>query len=244
MASIDDFVNHRWEDAKEALRKLDSDFVSELESEHRLQTLVLDMPQQYSAGNRPKRLLSRKWHHLLEACLELAMQAWNVRVAATSLTAEANAGLSIYEAGLRADYHFRSWFIHVAALTERTDDVIRKTADVYIAESGRSKELAKRHRTSVKQQITERISRQRNEYMHPKRSWASGITENQLWEGHVTIGMTPTKFLDEFHYPAQGKNMMVGKYDGYVDETRKILDCVGSILQKFETDLTGKPITL
>ena len=118
MASIDAFVNHRWEDAKEALRKLDSDFVSRLESEHRLQTLGLGMPQQYSAGDRPKRLLSKKWHHLLEACLELTMQARNVQVAATSLTADENAGLSSYEAGTRADYHFRSWFIHATALTE------------------------------------------------------------------------------------------------------------------------------
>ena len=28
MASIDDYVSHRWEDAKEALRKLDGEFVN------------------------------------------------------------------------------------------------------------------------------------------------------------------------------------------------------------------------
>ena len=149
MASLDDFVDHRWEDAKEELRKLDSDFVSRLESELRLQTLGLGMPQQYSTGKRPKQLLSKEWHHLLEACSELTMQAWNVQVAATSLTAKANVGMSSYEAGLRADYHFRSWFIHATALTERTDDVIRKAADVYIAEPAKSKEVAKRHKTSV-----------------------------------------------------------------------------------------------
>ena len=130
MPSIDDFVDHRWENAKDALRKLDGDFVSRLESEHRLQTLGLGMPQRYSAGKRPKQLLSKEWHHLLEACSELTMQAWNVQVAATSLTAKANVGMSSYEAGLRADYYFRSWFIHATALTKRTDDVIRKAADV------------------------------------------------------------------------------------------------------------------
>ena len=86
MASLDDFVDHRWEDAKEELRKLESDFVSRLESEHRLQSLGLGMPQRHSAGDRPKRPLSKEWHHLLEACSELTMQAWNVQVAATSLT--------------------------------------------------------------------------------------------------------------------------------------------------------------
>ena len=205
MASIDDYVSHRWEDAKEALRKLDGEFVNRSESEHRLQTLGLDMPQLYSAGDRPKRLLSKKWHHLLEACLELTMQAWNVQVAATSLTAKANVGMSSYEAGLRADYYFRSWFIHATALTERTDDVIRKATDVYIAEPAMRKEVAKRHKTSVYQQITNRIDRQRNDYVHARRSWAKALTEDQLWEGQVTIGMTPAKFLEEFHYPAQGK---------------------------------------
>ena len=239
MPSIDDFVDHRWENAKDELRKLDGDFVSRLESEHRLQTLGPGMPQRYSAGKRPKQLLSKEWHHLLEACSELTMQAWNVQVAATSLTAKANVGMSSYEAGLRADYYFRSWFIHATALTERTDDVIRKAADVYIAEPAKSKEVAKRHKTSVYQQITNRIGRQRNDYVHPNRSWASGITEDQLWEGDVTIGMTPAKFLEEFHYPAQGNDMMAGKFDGYGAETTKILDCIGSILHDLETDIAG-----
>lgn len=237
MASIDDFVGHRWEDAKEALRKLDGDFVSRLESEQGLQSLGLDMPQLYSARDRPKRLLSKKWHLLLEACSELVMQARNVQVAAISLTPEANTGLSSYEAGTRADYHFRSWFIHATALTGRTDEVIRKTADVCIPEHGTRSKVVKRHKTSVYQQITKHISTQRNDYVHPNRSWVSGITEDQLWEGHLAIGMTPTRFLDEFHYPAQGEDMMVRKFDGYVAETTRILDCLGEILQELEADI-------
>ena len=147
--------------------------------------------------------------------------------------------LSSYETGLRADYHFRSWFIHATALTERTEDVIRKTADVYIAESGHRTKVVERHKTSVYQQITERIRKQRNDYVHPNRSWASGITEDQLWEGHVAIGMTPTKFLDEFHYQVQGKVLIDGKYDGYAAETTLILDCIGFVLEDFEGDLRG-----
>lgn len=67
MASMYDFVNHRWVDAKEALRKLDNDFVGRLEPEHRIQTLGLGFPQQYSVGYRSKRPLSKKWHYL---CLQ------------------------------------------------------------------------------------------------------------------------------------------------------------------------------
>ena len=238
MASIDDFVNHRWQDAKEELRKLDSDFVTRLESEHRLQRLGLGMPLQYSVGDKPKQQLPTKWHRLLESCLELTMQARNVQVASTCLTAKANSGLSSYEAGMRADYNFRSWFIHATALTERTDDVINKTTEVYITEPERRTNVARCHRTSVFQKIREQIKQQRESYVHGAvRSWASSITEDQLWEGEIAIGMTPTKSLDEFWHPTRGEETKDGKYDGFVAETMNTLDCVGTILQELEADL-------
>lgn len=233
MPSIDDFVNHRWDDAKEALAKLDPDFVGILE-------LGLGMPEQYSVVDRPKRPLSKKWHRVLEACLELTMQSKNVQVAATSLTPEANEGLSRIEAGTRAAYHFRSWFIHARALSERTCDVIRKTAALYIVESRNHLRVSKRYRTSVHDQVTTRIERQRNDFLHANRSWATGITEEGLWEGHITIGMTPARFLGEFHYPAQGSHILAGKYGGYTFETSEMFDRIGKILQEFESELTGQ----
>lgn len=237
LASIDSFVNRRWEDAKDALRKLDNDFVSRLESEHRVQTLGLDMPERYSVGFTPKKRLSKQWHYLLESCLELTMQVWNVKVAAVGQIPEANASHPIHEVGVRADYHFRSWFIHVQALAERADDLIRKATTVYIDDPENRTEIAKRHQTSVRQQIIERVQEQRNSYLHARRSWGSGNTKEQLWEGNVAIGMTPTKFLDEFHYPDIGNRTMAGKYKGFVAETTAILDGIGSILQELEADL-------
>ena len=52
MASIDDFIKHRWEDAKEALRGLDGEFVSKLESQCRLESLGLRMPRLYSVAQK------------------------------------------------------------------------------------------------------------------------------------------------------------------------------------------------
>ena len=193
LTTIDVFVNRRWGDAKEVLRGLDGDFVSRLESEQRLQTLGLDMPKAHGVGFTPKKRLSKQWHHLLEACLELTMQAWKVKVAADAMTPEANAELPPHEAGARSDYHFRSWFIHAQALTERASDVIRKTTEVYIAEATNRSEIAKRYTARVRQEISKIVDRQRNDYVHPRRSWASGITENQLWEGSVAAGVTPNK---------------------------------------------------
>ena len=194
------------------------------------------MAELYSVGFTPKKRLSKQWHHLLESCLELTMQVWNVKVAAASQTPKANADHPMHEVGLRADYHFRSWFIHVQALAERAEDVIRKTTDVYIDDSEKRKEVCERHRESVRQLIIERVNEQRNSYAHARRPWASGITEDDLWEGLAAVGMTAAKFLDVFYYPAMGELTMAGKYAFYVTETKTILDDIGSILQELEAD--------
>ncbi len=237
VTSIDDFVNRRWTDAKRALRELDPDFVSSLESEHCLQLMGLSMPRQYGVEPRPDKSLSTEWHRLLEACHELTMQACSLQMAAVSMTADANRGMSQVEVGKRADYHFRSWFIHGFALAERTEDVIKKTADVYVDVTDDANEVTKRYHAQVTQRVTRRIKDQRNTYAHGgTRSWGSGITEDHLWEGMVTIRVTPKRFLAEFHYPAEADFVTTGKYDGYVEETEKILDCLGSILQELEMD--------
>ena len=110
---------------------------------------------------------------------------------------------------------------------------------VYIADRSGRNEVAKRHKVSACRQVTEQVNRQRNQYAHgTTRSWASGITEDQLWEPHVVVGMTPPRFLDEFRYPAQGNNIISGKYDGYVGATKRIHDCLGGILQQLEGDIS------
>ena len=74
MFSIDDFLAHRWEDAKVELRKLDADFVHKVESEVRLQALGLEPPWTPDVNRVPVLRLSSTWHRLLEACTELARQ--------------------------------------------------------------------------------------------------------------------------------------------------------------------------
>ena len=67
-----------------ALSKLDRDFISELESTVRLQAVGLTTPWEPDVGRRPRQRLSSKWHRLLEACLELTMQASILQVSAAS----------------------------------------------------------------------------------------------------------------------------------------------------------------
>ena len=70
MATIDDFVNHRWADAKEALRQLDPDYVNRLESTARLQRVGLEHPFPADMKEQPKKRLSKEWHHPLEPILK------------------------------------------------------------------------------------------------------------------------------------------------------------------------------
>ena len=161
MTSIDDFVDHRWEDAKEKLTALDPAFVSRLESEHRVQALGLGMPQRYGVAISPKRPLSTEWHRLLESCLELTMQVRCVQVAAAGLTPRANAGVSAHETGIQVDYHYRSWFIHATALYERTDDVINKTTNVYMPDRAAGNEMCASHREQLRQRVAMPIRKQR-----------------------------------------------------------------------------------
>ena len=91
--------------------------------------------------------------------------------------------------GRHNNYHLRSWFIHVAALAERTEDVVKESTEVYLPKYEKRAEIAKRHLTEVYEQIEKRVAQQRNEYVHPRRSWGSGITEDQLWEKLVSGGM-------------------------------------------------------
>ena len=76
MPLIGDFVDHRWMDAKEILRKQDPDHVRKIESTGR-------SPQDWL---KPTSGLPPRWHNLLAACDELHLLASMVQAAAVGLT--------------------------------------------------------------------------------------------------------------------------------------------------------------
>ena len=242
MATIDDFVSHRWEDAKAELKKRDIEFVDKVESKHQLDKLGLYAPKHpLGIGDIPKRRLSRSWHRLLEACFELTMQAEHVETAAVGLTASANVHLTHMEIAKRSNYHFRSWFIHVHTLGERTQNVIHRTAQTYASDPKLADKLAKRYKRRVDQEIINPRRHVRNQYAHgmtdQSRSWASGITEVEGWEGLVAIGMTPQMHRAELGYPADANDILSGKYEYFIDATTEKFDIIGSILQDLETEI-------
>ena len=127
MRSIGDFVDHRWTDAKEVLRRQDADYVRTIEARGQSEEEWLT----------PASGLSTEWHDLLASCDELHLLASMVQAAAMGLTPfpYLHGDLTPAQVGQLSTYNGRSWFVHTKALAERTKDVIRKTTRVYISDS-------------------------------------------------------------------------------------------------------------
>ena len=220
--------------------KLDGDFVRNIEAAIRIEALGLTTPSIFDDERRPTQWLSKNWHRLLEDCLELTMQASLTRTAAVSLSASSNDDMPHVEVGKLVDYHFRSWFIHANTLAERACSIIDRTTGIYLADSVPEGQIAKRHKQSVHEEVSVLVEKQRNAYAHgTTRSWASGITEDRLWERLVASSMTPTRFLGEFRYPAEADNVGNAKYHWLVDATTTVCDSLGSILQRLERDIVN-----
>ncbi len=235
---IDQFVENRWEDAKEALRQLDHEYVEKFESTVRLQRMELETPWTANPSDKPRRRLSKAWHHLFEECQELVEQTIVLQTSAGSLRRESFQNLPPQAAGSRADYHWRSWFIHSVALCERTEAVVRKTLDVYCQNLEAKRDIRERHVSAIRSGVKEYAVRQRDSYVHANRgSWSRGITEEQLWEGVISIGMKPRQQLEQFWLPRHGQRAQNGEHDVFATFTHEILTRLGQILQSLEEDL-------
>ena len=235
MPSINDFVDNRWTDAKEELKKLDPDFVRRVEETIRLQHIGLEALD-FEPG--PRARLPKEWHRLLEDCYELVMQATVLQTAIDCFIDDSRRGLPTTEVGRRFEYHMHSWFIHANTLAERTQSVIDKTTRLHISDCKAATQIVGRHRTAVYNQVTKEVEGIRNRVSHgTTRSWAQAVTTNNLWEPAVAAGMTPQVSVDSFVYPGRGEATKSGRYDVYVDHTKMVLVRLGAILHELEEDI-------
>ena len=236
--TIEDFIVHRWVDAKEALRERDPEFVGWSENTVGLSRIGLTTPWSVDGRETPKKPLPKEWHRLLEACVELVLQRTCLQVAAEGLHNGNNSKLSILEAGKSQSYHVRSWVIHADTIAERTNDVIQKTSDLYVTDPYQAGEVAKRHKASVKKTLTAHVRASRNEYAHgTTRSWSQALTKERHWERAVAIGVTPKDFLDEYFYSPQGQKTIDGTYYFIAPLTTEMVRNLGMILHHLEEDL-------
>ena len=242
LMSIEDFVSNRWSDAKEALRKLDPDFVDRLDSLARLERMQLYMPPDWIGTEHqiPKKRLSKEWHDLLEACFELIIQARDYRTAISNMASETSRGLSDLEVGKQFAYNFRVWALYQHAIVEHVKTVISFAVKIYPSGKESRNQLKKRHHRKA-DTLKERIEADRQAIVHGGGLTSQELTKDQWWEGGVAIGMLPGHVLDEFVYEESGRAIKAGRYDAMLPPSRLFLDALAKVLHDFEDAIARPP---
>ena len=164
-----------------------------------------------------------------------------LRESVASLVGKELSSLSVEAAGAKSYFALRSWFIFMVAICEQVETVVRRTLDVHLSDPKVRKELAARFRSLVHERVRAHVNEQRNQLVHGDRgSLAQGITEDNLWEGEVSIGLTPRLALEQFHLPAQGIRARAGKYDEFIELTEYRCEQLGQILFELEGELSER----
>ena len=236
--TIDDFVHNRWADAKEALRRLDPDFVSVMETRKRIEHLDLWPPPEMVANSEkpPTKRLPKRWHKLLEACFELTMMTRNYQACCNSMTSAAVSKMDDFEAGRLFAYGYYTWVFYQDAVIQHTKTVISHVSRIYGAGDGTPAQLKKRYHE--KADILKRTEEGRNAIAHGGGFSSRALTEDEWWEASVALGMYPSYLLDEHHYPERGQSLRSGKYDEIMTTgPQGFLDEVARLLHDFEQEI-------
>ena len=238
--SIDDFVSNRWADAEEALRKLDPDFVDQLDSLVRLERLKLYGPPNWhmTADQLPKKRLPKKWHSLLEACYELTVQTRHYQTAVRNMTSEAAKGMSDIEAGEQFDYSFHTWVFYQGAVIEHAKTVITWVSKIYKSCRQSPNQLKKQYHRKA-DALKERNETERNAVVHGGGFTSQAMTEGQFWERTFAIGMLPRHFLDESRYVEAGRRVNSGYYDFMSTLPSIFFGAVASVLHDLENEIAA-----
>lgn len=244
---IDEFVNRRWEEAKAALQPIKDRTESNPRQKALLNRLYSpttpltdgDIYDLYQQLLRRRPTLSRKWHHLLEVCYELTVQADIVETASDCLHPEIYRELPPERAGLLVLHNYRSWFVHGFALAERVQQAIEKTALLYTTDTAERNALFNLYRRRIAREVTGMIREHRTEFAHGtiRSQIGSAMTTDGLWEGFLEDRRTLADQIFGWDYPSQARIALSGHFNDHICFMSAALDHLGTILQDFEKSL-------
>lgn len=233
MASIDDFIDHRWADAYQVLIRLDKGYVDRLKQ---VDSSSINLEE------IPKKRLSTEWHRLFESCNELIMQSKRLQLIASNLTSQANARSPVLKAGELTDFLCFSWPIHAITLADLVKDVIRKTVAIYVRHNRAAKKIYKPYEKMVEEQVNSWIRKQRNDYVHANNPSATEITKDNNWEPTVVLGPNTLREGIKHYYESTGCSAKMGDYNLYFIMTVDVINRIGTILHDFEEGFVRKQI--
>ena len=125
------------------------------------------------------------------------------------------------------------------AVIDHTKTVISLTSKIYGSREGTPNQLKKRYHDEA--DTLKRNEGVRNTIAHGgSGGTARGLTEGQLWENSVAVGMLPRQFI-EYHYDERGESVHSGDHLDEVIETgvQAFLDDVARLLHDFEQEISA-----
>ena len=225
---------------------MDSDFVDQLDSVVRMERMDLWAPSDMLTKSKrpPRRRLSKKWHELLEECFELTVISRHYQTSANNMTSEAASGMDDFDVGRLFVYSFYTGVLYQDAVIEHTKTVISLVSRIYGSREGIPNQLKERcHKRA--DTLKKRTKEARDGIAHGAHGVGKGryvsqaLTEGQLWENHVAIGILPHRIIDH-HYDERGHSVHSGYYDELIEtRSRTFLDNVARLLHDFEQEIVA-----
>ena len=234
MPTINDFIAHRWAEAKEALRRLDPSYVTTLEAAASLSNWDFVSPDVTPSHRLPKR-----WTALLETSTDLVEQLEHLQHCVSGLEPLVYEGLDGPQTSSLELYHLSNWQHHAYALVEKVQVLINiwvKLSPEDVRPSVSS--LSDRWRERLKVEVRDKLEPYRTPTAHgiggvgvaPR-----GITEDQLWEAAVVLPIPAERIVEEMHI-SRGANG--GRWAENVrSATDNMVATIGQILADAESEL-------
>lgn len=233
MPTINDFIEHRWAEAKEELQSLDAGYVTALEA-----TVGLSRGGFVLPNVTPSRRLPKRWTQLLETSTDLVLQLERLQHCVSGLGPEYYEGLDGPQTSSLQDYHLSNWQHHAYALVEKVEVLINvwvKLCPEDVRPSVSS--LAKKWRERLKVEIREKLEPYRTPTAHgiggvgiaPR-----GITEEQGWESAVVLPIPAERIVEHMHdaHGAKGRRW----YEDVRAATDNLVATIGQILADAESE--------
>lgn len=234
--TIKDFINNRWNDSKEELRKPDQSFVGQFEARLHLSHEGVWLPSD-TPEITPKRRRPRKWHDLLSTTMGIALDLTLVETNLLILNPKDNPKLD-----RRTEvFCFYAWLQNIYNLCEKVRLLVTQSCKLYPLDKNRVKSAFHK---AIRVKVQDEVSKLRHPVLHGD-SQASTLMkrvitqDKEAWEVNVALG---PRIIDEtfksFYTHQSGR--LFATLDS---KTGYALSTLGSILFELEKEISKSKVS-
>ena len=232
MPTINDFIEHRWAEAKEELRSRDPGYVTALEAAVGLSKGGFVVPDITPSDRLPER-----WTQLLEISTDLVGQLELLQHCVAGLEPHVYEGLDGPQTSSLELYHVTNWQHHAYALVEKVKVLINiwvklAPADVRPSLSA----LSDGWRERLKAEVSDKLEPYRTPTAHGVGGVgvaAKGVTEIQGWESAVVLPISAERIVEASHESSVPRS---GWREQVPAATDNMVASIGQILADAESE--------